>query len=83
MSWKETCPMTERMHFVSDLLKDERSMTELCRIYGISRTSGYKWRDRFDSGGLAALADRAGRCARANGRCSPAHGSQTAAAQPL
>jgi putative transposase len=58
MSWKETCPMTERMHFVSDLLKDERSMTELCRIYGISRTSGYKWRDRFDGGGVAALADR-------------------------
>jgi putative transposase len=58
MSWKETCPMTERMRFVSDLLKDERSMTELCRIYGISRTSGYKWRDRFDGGGVAALADR-------------------------
>src|SRR5258706_132610 len=58
MSWKETCPMTERMHFVSDLLKDERSMTELCRMYGISRPTGYKWRDRFDSGGVAAPADR-------------------------
>jgi len=50
--------MTERMHFVSDLIKDERSMTELCRMYGISRPTGYKWRDRFDSGGVAALADR-------------------------
>jgi putative transposase len=58
MSWKETCAMTERMHFVSDLLKDERSMTELCRMYGISRPTGYKWRDRFDNGGVAALADR-------------------------
>src|SRR5258707_11810664 len=57
MSWKETCPMTERMHFVSDLLKDERSMTELCRMYGISRPTGYKWRDRFDNGRVAALAD--------------------------
>src|SRR5258706_14216474 len=56
MSWKETCPMTERMHFVSDLLKDERSMTELCRMYGISRPTGYKWRDGFDSGRVAALA---------------------------
>jgi putative transposase len=58
MSWKETCPMTERMQFVLDLLKDERSMSELCRIYGVSRTTGYKWRDRFDSGGVAALTDR-------------------------
>ena len=58
MSWKETCPMTERMHFVSDLLKDERHMAELCRLYGISRTTGYKWRDRYADGGVTALADR-------------------------
>ena len=58
MSWKETCPMTERMHFVSDLLRDERPMTELCRMYGISRTTGYKWRDRYAIGGVAALEDR-------------------------
>ena len=58
MSWKETCPMTERMHFVSDLLKGERDMSELCEVYGISRKTGYKWLDRYESGGVAALADR-------------------------
>jgi putative transposase len=58
MSWKETCAMKERMHFVSDLLRAERRMSELCDIYGISRKTGYKWRDRFATGGAAALVDR-------------------------
>ena len=50
--------MTERRQFLSELLKGERSMSELCIIYGISRKTGYKWRDRFEIGGAAALADR-------------------------
>jgi transposase InsO family protein len=58
MSWKETCPMTERKRFVADLLRGERYMTELCELYGISRKTGYKWLDRFESGGVAALSDR-------------------------
>jgi len=58
MGWKETCPMTERMHFVSDVLRGERCTAELCEIYGISRKTGYKWLDRFLAGGPGALADR-------------------------
>ena len=58
MSWKETCPMTERKKFVADVLRGERYVTELCDLYGISRKTGYKWLDRFESGGVAALSDR-------------------------
>jgi transposase InsO family protein len=58
MSWTETCAMTERIDFVSQLLKGERGMTDLCEVYGISRKTGYKWLDRFRSGGGAAMTDR-------------------------
>lgn len=33
-------------------------MTDLCHRYGVSRRTGYKWRDRYREGGLEALADR-------------------------
>jgi transposase InsO family protein len=33
-------------------------MTELCSAYGITRTCGYKWVQRFHDGGVPALADR-------------------------
>ena len=58
MSWKETCPMTERKKFVADVLRGERPMIELCELYSISRKTGYKWLDRFESGGELALVDR-------------------------
>lgn len=58
MGWKETCAMSERTKFVADLLRGERYMSELCELYGISRTTGYKWLDRYQDGGVAALVDR-------------------------
>lgn len=33
-------------------------MAELCREYGISRKTGYKWLQRFLDGGIPALMDR-------------------------
>lgn len=33
-------------------------MTELCRRYGISRITGYKWLSRYQEGGAVALQDR-------------------------
>lgn len=58
MSWKETCPMTERHRFVQEALRAERSFQEICQAYGVSRPTGYKWLERFEQGGLPALADR-------------------------
>ena len=58
MSWKETCPMSERILFVSEALRRQRTMEQLCLAYGISRKTGYKWLERYRQGGEPALADR-------------------------
>ena len=57
MPWKESAPVTERVKFVCDYDTGLFSMTELCRRYGISRKTGYKWVERFRSGGPSALED--------------------------
>ncbi len=58
MPWKETCPMEERMKFIADCLQDEWSLAQLCRFYGISRKTGYKWLARYLAEGPAGLGDR-------------------------
>jgi len=58
MPWTETNPMTERHKFILAHEEGLFSMTELCHRFGISRTCGYKWLDRYREGGLEALEDR-------------------------
>ena len=58
MPWKETCPMDERAQFILECLRDELSMSALCRKYEISRKTGYKWVERFQAGGRPSLRDR-------------------------
>ena len=49
--------MFERHHFAQDLASGLWTMTELCARYGISRNTGYKWRERFLALGVAGLAE--------------------------
>jgi len=58
MPWNETCAVQERERFALEALKCEVSFAELCRRYGISRKTGYKWLDRFLREGAAGLEDR-------------------------
>ena len=58
MPWKETCPMQERIKFISDYLEGELSMSALCREFGISRKTGYKLVRRFIEHQLDGLKDR-------------------------
>src|ERR1700682_4244129 len=51
MAWKETHVMDERMKFVADWLSGEVSLAELCRWYGVSRKTGYKFIGGFGGGG--------------------------------
>lgn len=60
MPWKETEKVNERMQFVSRLQSGER-MSDLCREYGISRTTGYKFKDRFERYGPKGLYDESRR----------------------
>ena len=55
MPWKETEAMKERKAFIDEMLKQNQPFRELCREYGISEKTGYKWRKRFLEQGYAGL----------------------------
>jgi transposase InsO family protein len=61
MPWKEVSTMTERARFIADYERGLHSMAELCRRYGISRTTGYKLVHRFYHEGPLACRDRSRR----------------------
>jgi transposase InsO family protein len=45
------------MKFVLEFQKGERTLSELCRYFGITRRTGYKWLDRFNQSGVLGLQD--------------------------
>jgi transposase InsO family protein len=61
MPWKEATPMSERKAFVGEALKAETSFSALCREFGISRKTGYKWLRRYQEAGLKGLEDQSRR----------------------
>jgi transposase-like protein len=58
MPWRETCAMRERLKFVALVEAGEETMAELCRRFGISRKTGYKFMERFAAQGIAGLCER-------------------------
>lgn len=50
--------MEERFKFVQEHRTEEWSMAELCRRYGVSRKTGYKWLERYRGSGLEGLQDQ-------------------------
>jgi hypothetical protein len=46
------------MQFIARVLAGEDEMTVLCREYGASRKTGYKWLGRYIAEGAAGLAER-------------------------
>lgn len=57
MPWKETCIMDERIGFIGMYLSQEWSLASLCRYYGITRRTGYKWLIRYFEDGPKGLDD--------------------------
>lgn len=55
MPWTEVKPMQQKVLFIADYLRELASLSELCRQYGISRKTGYKWIQRFDEQGIDGL----------------------------
>lgn len=55
MPWKETNAMKEKRSFIDAMLKQNQPFRQLCREYGISEKTGYKWRNRFYEQGYAGL----------------------------
>lgn len=61
MPWRETTTVSQRLEFVTLASWEEANISRLCRRFGISRKTGYKWLHRFQEGGLEALQDRSRR----------------------
>jgi len=61
MAWKKVLPMEERARFVLEVEKAEMSVAELCRRYGVSRKTGYKWIRRYRAEGLDGIRERSSR----------------------
>ena len=66
MPWKVDCAMSLRLEFVTLASQPQANLSALCRRFGISRKTGYKWLARQRQG--IALSDRPRRPHRSPGR---------------
>ena len=58
MGWKKTCAMDERMRFVMAVEERDEAFAAVCRRFGVSRKTGYKWLERYRDGGAENLVER-------------------------
>lgn len=62
--------MSQRHEFAILAGQPGVNFKQLCQRYGISRKTGYKWRDRYREGGVEALGDRSRRPHRSPKQCA-------------
>jgi putative transposase len=58
MGWRETCAVDERMRFVMAVEEGAETFAMVCRRFGISRKTGYKWLRRYEAAGIEGLIER-------------------------
>jgi transposase InsO family protein len=58
MPWKESWIVDQRLQFLSSYQKKEMSLSDLCREFGVSRPTGYRWINRYKEVGPEGLLDR-------------------------
>ena len=61
MPWKEVTTVSLRLDFIKLALTTDANFSQLCRKFGISRKTGYKWLHRYLEEGSAGLRDRSRR----------------------
>ena len=61
MPWIERKPMDEKLLLIADYLRQSADFATLCRRYGVSRKTGYKWVARYRDQGLPGLDERSRR----------------------
>ena len=79
MPWQECSTMTLRREFLVLAQQPGANFSRLCRRFGISRKTGYKWRRRYREKGIAGLADRSRRPQHSPRRSHPAIEAQVLA----
>ena len=58
MPWPEVRTVELRERFVKLVLREGHDKSALCREFGISRPTGYKWLSRYEESGRSGLVDR-------------------------
>src|SRR5438093_1520941 len=58
MPWKESRVVDERVRFIAACGESDDTFAEICRRFGVSRQTGYKWVERYEVFGPAGLIDR-------------------------
>ena len=66
MPWRETTKMSQKLEFITRLQHYDGNFSQLCAAFGISRTTGYKWRHRHADKGEPGLQELSRRP-----QCSP------------
>jgi putative transposase len=61
MPWKVINPMDAKTEFVLRAMRQDSDFCALCREFGISRKTGYKWKERFLRDGMSGLSERSRR----------------------
>src|SRR5215211_111436 len=61
MPWKEKSVMSQRTEFVEEALKENTNIRALCREYGITPRTGYKWIQRYKEHGEVGLYEQSHR----------------------
>lgn len=68
MPWKECSSVSSRLEFVLLARAPGANIRQLCRAFGVSPKTGYKWLGRFDADGEAGLQDQSRRPLHSPGR---------------
>ena len=68
MSWKVETTVVVRREFVELCSVEGSNFSELCRRFGVSRKTGYKWLGRFRKEGVLGLSDQSRRPLRCPGQ---------------
>ena len=71
MAWKDVSSMSQQEEFVVLASIEGANLSELCRRFGVSRMTGYKWLARDVADGVAGLADQSRRPLKPSGQTSP------------
>jgi len=71
MPWQERCTMSLRQEFLFLANQPGSNFSQLCQRFGISRKTGYKWRQRHRQDSNDALVDRSRRPRRSPRRSEP------------
>src|SRR5260370_34351211 len=68
MPWKTSSVMEEKLRFIFEHELQDRTMTDLCERYEITRPTGYVWLRRYCEAGVAGLMEHS--------RAAHRHGNQ-------